>query len=229
MFQFCWKGALRRHGARRGAFTLIELLTVFAIITVLASMLFPALASARRRGRDLGCISNLREWGRATHVYASEHQDRLPQDGSPNGLSRDSGWYVDLPRTIGITTYHEQSWRTNASVDPGRSLWICPSNLRRSNGNNLFHYCLNQHVNGRGSGRRADITSIRRPAATPWMFDNGRQAAVAQQNNVHTNLHRGGAHFLLLDAHVQHFANSVYWDFQNEVGITNRPELRWFP
>lgn len=229
MFQDCGGGALHHRNARGGGFTLIELMVVFAIIVVLASLMMPALASARRRGRDLGCIANLREWGRATQIYASEHQDRLPPDGTPNGLSRDSGWYVELPRTIGIGTYHEQAWRTNASIDPGRSLWICPSNPRRSNGNNLFHYCLNQHVNGRGSGRRADITSVRRPALTPWLFDNGKLAAVAQQNNVHTNLHRSGAHFLMLDSHVEHLPSTVYWDFQNDRGITNRPELRWIP
>ena len=31
--------------------------------------------------------------------------------------------------------------------------YVCRDNTRRSNGNNLFHYCLNEHVNGIGAGK----------------------------------------------------------------------------
>ena len=58
---------------------------------------------------------------------------------------------------------------------------------------------------------------------------NGGAAPVAQQNNVHTNLHSRGANFLFLDGHVLRFRNSAYWDFRGSRGITNNPELIWFP
>lgn len=211
------------------AFSLLELLVVITITVALAGVLLPALSRARRSARDVGCLNNLRQWGKATQLYAAENNDRLPWDGSPNGLSRETGWYIELPRVIGIPTYPELSWRTNAEVPVSTSVWICPANPRRSNGNNLFHYCLNEHVNGRGGGRRADLTSIRKPAATIWMFDNGKLAAVAQQNNAHTNIHRSGAHFLFLDGHVQHFPNTRYWDFENGKGRTDDTELLWHP
>lgn len=210
-------------------FTLIELITVLAIMGVLGSLATPVLLSARRQARDVACLGNLREWGRATLLYAAEHDDRLPRDGTPNGTSTDAGWYVDLPRVLALPPYGQMAWRTNASVEPPPSLWICPSNRRRSNGANLFHYCLNEHVNGRGTGRQADLTSIRRPAFTVWMFDNGKLAGVAQQNNVHTNLHAQGANFLFLDGHVAHFKNELYWDFSRDRGLTNNPALRWIP
>lgn len=196
---------------------------------MLAAIALPAMAKVRRSARDLGCINNLREWGRATAIYTSDNQDRLPKDGSPNGLSKDEGWYVELPRILLLPPYADSSWRTNPAIQPGPSPWICPSNPRRSNGNNLFHYCLNEHVNGRGGGRRADVSNIRKPSSTVWLFDNGKLAAVAQQNNVHTNLHKGGAHFLFLDGHVSHYPNSSYWDFETNKGLTNHPDLRWIP
>jgi prepilin-type processing-associated H-X9-DG protein len=121
------------------------------------------------------------------------------------------------------------SWRTNAAVAPGRSLWICPANSRRSNGTNLFHYCLNEHVNGIGSGNQIKLTAIPHPALTVWLFDNGKLAAVAQQNNAHTNLHNRGANFTFLDGHSARFNQREYWDFGSNQGRTNNPSLIWFP
>jgi prepilin-type processing-associated H-X9-DG protein len=120
-------------------------------------------------------------------------------------------------------------WRTNANIDPGRSLWICPSNPRRSNGNNLFHYCLNEHVNGIGTGNQVRLGSLPRPTTLVWLFDNGKLAAVAQQNNVHTNLHSHGAQFTFLDGHSARFHSREYWDFQKNAGRTNNPGVAWIP
>src|SRR5207237_7755293 len=126
-------------------------------------------------------------------------------------------------------TYPELAWRTNADIAPGRTVWICPANKRRSNGNNLFHYCLNRNVNHTGSGNRVRISSIPQPAHTVWLFDNGKLAAVAEQNNVHTNLHSAGAQFVFLDGHARRFGNKEYWDFKLDKGLTNNPSLIWVP
>lgn len=214
------------------AFTLVELLVVVAVVATLTALLLPALGEAKTKVRNVACLNNLKQWGLAVHLYAAEHDDFLPDEGAPtpgpNSLAR--GWYVSLPRMLGVPPYHAMPWRTNPAVIPGRSLFICPANTRRAANNNLFHYCLNGHIDGTGTNDRPRKTSsINDPAQVVYLFDNGKRAAVAQQNNVHTNLHDQGAQFLFVDGHVARFRSADYWDFISDRGRTNHPALLWIP
>jgi prepilin-type N-terminal cleavage/methylation domain-containing protein/prepilin-type processing-associated H-X9-DG protein len=214
---------------RTRAFTLIELLVVMAIIAILAALLLSAIGHVKASAHAVTCRNNLRQWGTATQLYAADHGDRLPKDGSFDGSSTKEGWYIDLPRALGLPSYREMRWRTNNHIEPGRCIWICPANSRRSNSNELFHYCLNKNVNGTGTGNQIRLVSVPHPSVTVWLFDNGGIAAVAQWNNVHSNLHSRGAQFVFLDGHVAWFKNKEYWNFKTNKGLTNNPKLVWSP
>jgi prepilin-type N-terminal cleavage/methylation domain-containing protein/prepilin-type processing-associated H-X9-DG protein len=222
------------HGAVYSgrAFTLLELLVVIAIIAVLGSLLLPALARARNQGRSAVCLGNLKQWGLATVLYAADHEDYLPPDGAPNpGPSHtNTGWYVQLPQQLDLPRYHEQAWRTNAAVDPGWTVWLCPANRRRSNGRNLFHYCLNENINGTGNEEVAvRLSGLQQPSALVWLFDSKNLPAVGKWNFLHTNLHGGGAHILYLDGHARRFSKSAYWDSGTDRVRTDHPEIQWLP
>ena len=211
------------------AFTLVELLSVLTVVLTLGSLLWTAMLRGKQRAFQVVCLNHLKQWGLATQLYTLEHEDWLPRDGAPNGTSRENGWYIDLPRALGIPDYHQMPWRTNGTHPPRTSIWICPSNRKRSNGINLFHYCLNAYVNGRGAGSQVKHHSIPLPGSTIWMFDNGGRAAVAGQNNVHTNVHNQGAQFVFLDGHAAKFNHTNYWDFVRNRGRLGNPSLQWKP
>lgn len=63
---------------KRQAFTLIELLVVIAIIAILAAILFPVFAQAKDAAKKTQSISNMKQIGTATIIYAGDYDDQMP-------------------------------------------------------------------------------------------------------------------------------------------------------
>jgi prepilin-type N-terminal cleavage/methylation domain-containing protein len=62
------------------AFTLTELLLVIAIIASLATLLMPALATAKSKGKQTACLNNLRQLVLSFQMYSADNDGKLAQN-----------------------------------------------------------------------------------------------------------------------------------------------------
>jgi hypothetical protein len=64
-------GIMNAHRTRRRAlgFNQFELLVVIGVVVLLATLLLPALAAAKRKSSRIKCVSNLKEAGRAFRIW----------------------------------------------------------------------------------------------------------------------------------------------------------------
>ncbi len=116
---------------RRSGFTLVELLVVMAIVAILASLLLPALQSAKENARRTKCLSNLMQIGRAICQYLNDNDGRFFPSEKSVRFSYLSRLRPPVPYSVDfgppIDQRKDRLWPTY--IDD-RRVFICPSNKK---------------------------------------------------------------------------------------------------
>lgn len=112
----------------RKAFSLIELLVVVGIIALLIGILVPALSAARRSARSTACLSQMRQIGLATIMYAQDSHDYLPRSSHSALANGAMPWGYALLPYLGRGTYDRPSPSWDELFN---GLYRCPEDPRR--------------------------------------------------------------------------------------------------
>jgi prepilin-type N-terminal cleavage/methylation domain-containing protein/prepilin-type processing-associated H-X9-DG protein len=124
---------------RLRGFTLIELLVVIAIISILASMLLPALGKAKEKGVAIYCLNNLHQIGLAMMMYGDDSNDRLPLSSAFIGDPTAGNWTNNpTPWTRALAPYYANN--TNILRCPGFNSFYKQSGYNYFMGSVAFAY-----------------------------------------------------------------------------------------
>jgi len=182
---------------RKTGFTLIELLVVIAIIAILAAMLLPTLGRAKQRAWATSCLSNVKQIGIASRMYADDNADALPRSAHQG-----ASWVATLQPYCG-----------------GTNLWRCPRDTRAR----LYSYALNDYLLPPSITGIADFsktTQVPAPVETLWLGEcangyvsndhfhfspsnDGDYAPASFAPQVAVERHVSGANYLYVDGHAQ--------------------------
>lgn len=192
-----WMSDVLRHS--RTGFTLVELLTVVAIVGVLGALVLATLAPMRANARKAKCVSNLRLVGVAFEQFAADFNGYYPavtyNKGQTSGRVNPNklNWWMELKPYLGNLDI-----KTIGGID-GNPFAICPDGLTGMNSKINYYY-------------QTPRVTIGRPAKTILAGDSNSHAlslwsgATDTAEHACPGRHRGMANYLFVDGHVKTLA-----------------------
>ncbi len=204
---------------RSKAFTLIELLTVIAIIAVLLSMLTPALVSIIDLGKRTVCGNDMAKLGQAYTHYSTEHKWKLMGANT----RYDGICWVGSGNTV-RSLVEGQMWPYVNSMEPYRC-------TNPANDEYLRSYSINGKLNGE-HWRTDKLSGIKEPARCLLMIEEddfrGYNVnswilnSVDQWVDYVSGNHDGGDNLIFGDGHLE------YWKWQDPDTLTLPYTDAWF-
>jgi prepilin-type N-terminal cleavage/methylation domain-containing protein/prepilin-type processing-associated H-X9-DG protein len=150
------------------AFTLIELLVVIAMIAILAALLFPVFSSARDKGRQASCASNLKQIGLAAVLYIQDYDEHYPLGHTPaaDPLTTFDGGGDYEPHFIELL-------RPFIRNSKNQGVWRCPSDpsqqLSKEGDHTEFH--VSYSVNG-WFEYGASLSQVEKPSEKVYVLES---------------------------------------------------------
>ncbi|MDR1281861.1 MAG: prepilin-type N-terminal cleavage/methylation domain-containing protein [Opitutaceae bacterium] len=210
---------------RPTAFTLIELLTVIAIVGILAGLMLVALPKVREAANRIQCVSNLRQIHGTMLLFSQDHHDALPSVEAKTHTGRPPGakanWWEE------ITPYYATPPK-GAGISAKADILTCVTHARnlkttgfgdgavrnRTYGMNwALGFCAETTLK---SGKQVRLSSIPNPSRTILVSECAYNAtsplATLRYGNIKSSatfngIYKGGTHngannILWVDGHV---------------------------
>ncbi|MDD2707201.1 MAG: prepilin-type N-terminal cleavage/methylation domain-containing protein [Verrucomicrobiae bacterium] len=187
------------------AFTMVELLTVIAILSVLAAQLLVALKGVREKARQITCMNNLKQYGAASLMYAGEHEDHLPV--YYGGGFR--GWWGGGLKPYNIDT-SKLKCPAGKSSDGSAFTGGGPQNGYASNS-----YLMTEPNNKFGGGFLGQVPF---PEKTIMFGESSFQFEVIRTYYFDQNRHAGGSMVCFVDGHVEYLKYGTMWPVNDGTG-----------
>jgi prepilin-type N-terminal cleavage/methylation domain-containing protein/prepilin-type processing-associated H-X9-DG protein len=201
-----------RSSRKAGAFTLVELLCVIAIIGILAALLLPVLNQSGARARRIGCENNLHQLGVAFQLFTHDHDGKFPMAVSTNDGGSEE--FVQAGYAVGGNFYFSyRHFQTLQNELGAPQILICPADTRlvATNFATLQNSNLSYFVGVKAdfskpesilagdrnltAGSSPNSTILRGGAATQWHWTQ--------------ELHQFKGNVLFSDGHVEEWNNAT--------------------
>jgi prepilin-type N-terminal cleavage/methylation domain-containing protein/prepilin-type processing-associated H-X9-DG protein len=219
----------------RGAFTLLELLLVIAIMAMLAALLMPVLARAKDKAKAAQCASNLRQWGLAYRMYADDFDDFLPRRGQGvqilTELDRPADWFNALPPYFSQPSYLDLANRGRRPNPGDHSVFVCPDaappDTAFSWATNFLAYGMNMNLCPWILQVPTKYTQVVQPSMVVALADApGLYASTYPSTQAYSVIarHAGRVNILFLGGEVQSFKGSYVGCGAGDPG---NPDVLW--
>jgi prepilin-type processing-associated H-X9-DG protein len=161
-----------------GAFTLLELLVIIAVIATLAALLLPTVARSRASAAKTECAANLRQLGGAITLFASDHNSQYPCAADQYGtvqMTWDTYIYSyisggKLTLTLAQAISRADGWYAGNGFP---QVLLCPADNQPNSGwmaGTTYArktYTMNQYGPGNGAGQYPGPLASGRPYVFP--------------------------------------------------------------